>query len=180
MKDCERVQESLGGWLDGELSSTDSDWVRAHLGGCGDCREAQRRLEKIMLVLHGALASEGRNIEFLPFWHAVERRIAEKRPWHVELRDWARGTFSAPRIAWAVPAAIAAAIVLFSVNSYFSSWRGSGARNNFTSVDSIDAYGQNVALLREDDTKTTLIWLYQNQEGENETTEEPPQSAPAF
>ncbi|MGE5220106.1 MAG: zf-HC2 domain-containing protein [Chloroflexota bacterium] len=180
MKDCERVQESLGAWLDSELGETDSDWVRAHLAGCAGCREAQRQLEKMTLVLRGALTSEARGIEFNPFWRAVERRIAEKRAWHAELLERARGFFSAPRIAWAVPAAIAAAIALFSVNSYFSGWRGSGARNNFASVDSIDAYGQSVALLREDDTKTTLIWLYQNQEGENETAEEPTPSGPAF
>ncbi len=40
--------------------------------------------------------------------------------------------------------------------------------SNFASVESIDAHGRNVALLREDETKTTVIWLYQNQEGENE------------
>jgi len=47
-------------------------------------------------------------------------------------------------------------------------------------VDSIDAHGRNVALLREYDSKTTVIWLYEDQEGENETAEEPPPPGPAF
>jgi len=34
--------------------------------------------------------------------------------------------------------------------------------------------------LREYETKTTVIWLYQNEEGDDEAAEETPQSAPAF
>jgi hypothetical protein len=33
-------------------------------------------------------------------------------------------------------------------------------------VESIDAHGRSVALLRENESKTTVIWLYQNEEGE--------------
>ncbi len=180
MKDCERIQESLGGWLDRELSSSDSDWVRVHVASCAECHAAQLRLERMTLALHGVLTSDTRKLEFMPFWRAVERRIEEKRPWYMEFQDWAGSFFSPLRVAWAVPAAIALVLIVVSASSYFAGWRGGSARNNFASVDSIDAHGRSVALLREDDTKTTVIWLYQNQEGENEAAEEPTQSGPAF
>jgi hypothetical protein len=35
-------------------------------------------------------------------------------------------------------------------------------------------------LLRQNESKTTVIWLYADQEGENETADEPAKSAPAF
>jgi hypothetical protein len=59
-------------------------------------------------------------------------------------------------------------------------WRLGGPRNSPASVESIDTYGRSVALLREQETKTTVIWLYQDQEGENEAAEDTAKSAPTF
>lgn len=176
MRDCENIRESIGGWLDGELSAAESESVRAHLASCTDCGEAQRRLEKMHLALKAALTSETPQIDFMSFWRGVERRINEKRAWYEDLLDWSRGLFTAPRVAWAVPAVIGLLLVLLSTDV----WRLGGSRNSFASVESIDAYGRSVALLRQPETRTTVIWLYQDQEGENETAEDPAKSAPTF
>lgn len=180
MKDCEKIEEILGDWLDGELSLADSDAVRDHVTGCADCRAAQWRLEKMNLALRDALISDVQKIEFESFWRALERRIEAKASWSAPIRNWAGGLFTAQKAAWAVPAAIVAVLGVVSVNFYFTGWRGGSARNDYASVDSIDAHGRSVALLREDDTHTMVIWLYQNQEGENEAAEQSFQSAPAF
>jgi anti-sigma factor RsiW len=174
MRDCENIRESIGSWLDGELSAAESESVRAHLASCIDCGETQRRLEKMHQALKAALTSQASQIEFMSFWREVERRINEKRAWYVDLLDWSRGLFTAPRVAWTVPAVIGLLLVLMSTDI----WRGS--RNSFASVESIDAYGRSVALLRQPETRTTVIWLYQDQEGENETAEDPAKSAPTF
>jgi hypothetical protein len=176
MNECERIEESLGRWHDGELSAGESDVVRAHVTGCADCSAAQQRLEKIELALSKLLVAEAPKIEFAPFWRELERRIDEKTPWHKELIDRARGWVEAPRSAWAVPALIAVLLAVISYESYFPFWR---SRNNLATVESIDSYGRNVALLREDESKTTVIWLYQNQE-DDEGAEETPQPSPAF
>ena len=180
MTNCETIRESIGSWLDGELSSGESDSVRAHVAGCAACGEVSRQLEKLQMVLKDELAGEAARIEFMPFWREVQQRIDQKRTWHEELRDWGRDFFTAPRIAWSVPAAIALVLALFSLDSYVPGWRFGGARNNFAAVDSIDAYGRSVALLRENESKTTVIWLYQDQEGENEAAEETTKPGPAF
>jgi hypothetical protein len=69
-------------------------------------------------------------------------------------------------------------LLLIAVVSLESLWfAGPGRpRDNFAAVESIDAHGRNVALLREDKTKTTVIWLYQ-EEGD-ETSEAP--ASPSF
>jgi anti-sigma factor RsiW len=180
MRDCENIRESIGRWLDGELSPGESETVRAHVADCAQCSEARRQLEKIQLALKGALLAEAQKIEFAPFWRAVEHRIAEKRAWYEDALDWARGIFTVSRAAWAVPAVIALLLAVLSLDAYLPGWRGGHARNSFATVESIDAYGRNVALLREYNTKTTVIWLYENQEGDNEAAEEAPESAPAF
>ena len=180
MSNCEIIRESIGSWLDGELSPGECDSVRAHVAGCGDCDEVRRQLEKLQLVLKEELAGKAARIEFMPFWREVQQRINQKRPWHEELRGWCRDFFTAPRIAWSVPAVIALVLALFSLDSYLPGWRFGGARNNFAAVDSIDAYGRSVALLRENESKTTVIWLYQDQEGENDAAEDATKSGPAF
>ncbi len=180
MTSCETIRESIGSWLDGELSPGESDSVREHVSGCAACGEVRRQLEKLHLALRDELAGEASRIEFMPFWREVQRRINQERAWHEELRDWCRDFFTAPRIAWSVPAVIALVLALFSLNGYLPEWRFGGARNNFAAVESIDAYGRSVALLRENESKTTVIWLYQDQEGENEAAEDKAKSGPAF
>lgn len=180
MNNCESIRESIGGWLDGELSPAQSQSVRAHVASCSDCEEARRQLEKIQLTLGSILTAEASRVEFAPVWREVERRINEKRLWHQDWIEWFQSVATAPRVAWAVPAVIGLLLAVFSLDSYLPGWRPGSARNNFASVESIDAYGRNVALLRENETKTTVIWLYQDQEGENETAEDTSKSGPAF
>jgi len=180
MTNCETIRESIGSWLDGELSPGESDSVRAHVTSCAACGEVRRQLEKLHLALKNELAAEATGIEFMPFWRGVQQRINQKRAWHEELIDWCRDFFTAPRIAWSVPAVIALVLAGFSLDGYLPGWRFGGARNNFAAVESIDAHGRSVALLRENESKTTVIWLYQDQEGENEAAEDATKSGPAF
>ena len=172
MKNCDSTRESLGAWLDGELDRAESEAVRVHLEGCVACKEERRQLEKLQVALKSVLDSEASRIAFPPFWSSVQQRITEKSAWREDLVDWLRLVFSGPRIAWAIPAVILLLLGVLSGDSLVSGFRNFGQRNNFASVESIDAYGRNVALLREDETKTTVIWLYQNQEGEDESTTE--------
>ena len=180
MTNCETIRESIGAWLDGELSPGESEAVRLHVAGCAACGEAQRQLERLDSALKEQLASEAARLQFMPFWRAVEQRIYQRRPWYEELLERCREFFTAPRIAWSVPAVIALVLALFSVDAFWPGWRLGGARNNFAAVESIDAHGRGVALLRENETKTTVIWLYQDEEGENEAAEDATKSGPAF
>jgi putative zinc finger protein len=180
MKDCNDIREVLGAWLDAELNPSEAEAVRSHVAGCSACAEERRQLEKLQLTMKSVFSTEGERITFEPFWRGVRERIERNRPWHVELADWLRSVLEAPTLVWAVPAMLVVLIVAFSFNSIWPSLRWWGQRNNYAAVESIDAHGRNVALLREDDTKTTVIWLYQNPEGENETSEEPAKSGPSF
>ena len=176
MSQCDAIQESIGRWLDGELKATDSEAVRSHVEGCLACGAARQRLEKIQTTLGGLLRAQASQLEFAPFWREVRRRIDEKRPWHEERIDWVQSQLTARRLAWAVPAAIMLVLGLIS----FAKWPVGGQVSNYASVESIDTHGRNVALLREDETNTTIIWLYQDPEGENENAEDTTKSGPAF
>jgi hypothetical protein len=133
-------------------------------------------IEKLQSSLKSLWVSNVPRIAFEPFWPGSENGL-QKASWREEVVEWARSRFAAPGLAWAVPALI---VVLLGVLSLDSFWKLGSQRNNFAAVESIDAHGRNVALLREDETKTTVIWLYQNQEGEDESSEENTETSPSF
>ncbi len=180
MKNCENIREFLGAWLDSELSQADSEAVRSHLVHCSGCEAERRQLEKLQFSLKSLLDLESSRIAFEPFWRGVQARINEKRPWHEDVLEWLRSAFAPPRLAWAVPAVIVLILGALSLDSFFPGLRSRERRNNFATVESIDSYGRNVALLREDETKTTVIWLYHNPEGENESNGETSDASPSF
>lgn len=177
MRDCKLVRESLSGWLDGQLSTSDAEIIRLHLESCAPCDGERHQLEKLQSSLESLLVSNVPRIAFEPFWAGVRERITKKRSWHEEVMEWARSTFAAPGLAWTVPAVIVVLLGVFALDSF---WKLGSQRNNFAAVESIDAHGRNVALLREDETKTTVIWLYQNQEGEDESSGENTETSPSF
>ena len=175
MKSCDEIRELLGAWVDGELGRAEADAVHLHVEGCSVCSEERRQLDKLNVSIKSALVSQ-RPIAFEPFWRGVERRINEKNSWRDEWMDRLRGAFGRPNLAWSIPAVIGLALVLYSLGV----WKEETPRNNFAAVESIDAYGRNVALLRENETRTTVIWLYQNQEGDNEASGETSDQSPTF
>jgi len=179
MTNCDTIREKIGSWLDGKLDPSECESVRVHLIDCTGCADARRQHEKINLALREQLVAEAAQIDFATFWRGVRERIEQKRPWHeIWLERW-RDLVSAPKVAWSVPAIIVLVLAWFSIDSYLPGWRIM-QRNNFAAVESIDAHGRSVALLRENETRTTVIWLYQDQEGENEAAEGETKSGPAF
>ena len=177
MRDCEFIRESLGRWLDGDIRASDAEIIRLHLESCGACDGERRQLEKLQSSLKSLLVSDVPRIAFEPFWAGVRERITKEPSRREAIMEWARSTFTAPALAWTVPAVIVVLLGMLSVDSF---WKLGWQRNNFAAVESIDAHGRNVALLREDETKTTVIWLYQNQEGEDESSGENAETNPSF
>ena len=181
MNHCESIRDSIGSWLDGELSPPRSEAVQAHVATCAACGETRRQLEKLHLTVKNNLAAEAARVEFLPFWREVQSRINRKRSPVEQFVDWSRGILTAPRAAWAIPAVIIILIGILSLDSYMPGWKFGASRNSFAAVDSIDGHGSSVALLRENETKTTVIWLYQDEEGENDAAaDESSKAGPTF
>jgi anti-sigma factor RsiW len=177
MTNCEHIEDSLGVWLDGELSLAEAEMIRLHLESCTQCAEKRRQLEKLNASLKSLLDSNIPQLALEPFWKGLQERIAEKRAWHQEVTQWFRSALAGPAMAWTIPATIAIILGVLSLDSFR---KLVAPRNNFAAVESIDAHGRNVVLWREDETKTTVIWLYHNQEGENDSSGENTEAGPSF
>lgn len=177
MSECERIRELIERRLDEPLSPAERESVQSHVPVCSACGAAQRQLQSIDGALKSVLAAEAARVEFASFWDGIERRLNGRRPWFPAWRDrW----LVFPRPAWTVPAVIAVLLAVLSLESYWPGRRGDAPRGRFASVDSIDAHGRSVALVRENETRTTVIWLYNEREGEDETAAENRKSDPAF
>ena len=175
---CANIQERLGAWLDGELNPVEGERVELHLQQCHLCLGEKSRLERLDSTLRSTLEAEAAKIAFEPFWAGVHARIVEERSWRARVFDWFRLTLTPPRLAWAVPAIILLLLGVLSLERFVP---GLGfGQTNLASVESIDGRGMNVALLRESKTKTTVIWLFEDHEGETESTAEPASADPAF
>jgi hypothetical protein len=180
MNSCTEIKAFVGPWLDGELSGSAADAVRAHVEACPECGAERRQLEKLSAMMKDAFAAEVYQVNAQALWCGVERQIAARRPWYALPAEWAGRFFHAPSFAWAVPAVIILLIGALYFEPVLSSWGVGASRNNFATVESIDAYGRNVALWRENESKTTVIWIYQSPDSENEGAGEANNKGPAF
>jgi hypothetical protein len=172
MMKCEAVRDNLGAWLDGEVGHPGADQIRGHLEGCPACLAEKKRLDQLQSSLQEVLRLEAATVPFELFWSGVERRIAEKLPWRLQLLDWLRPVFYPGRLAWAIPVVIVSILGLLSLDQILPEWPWVN-KNGRTAVESIDAFGFNVAVFREYDTKTTVIWLFENQDDEEQSSAEP-------
>jgi predicted anti-sigma-YlaC factor YlaD len=180
MSTCAEIREFIGAWLDGELSGARADAVHAHVESCSVCAEEQRQLTKLNVAMKAVLESGALSLEPRTFWQEVRQRIERERPWYSKMTEGAAPVFRAPAFAWAVPAAILVLISALYFDVFTQTWSIVSPRNNFATVESIDAYGRNVALLREHESKTTVIWLYQNPDSEDEASGEVVDKGPVF
>lgn len=177
--DCQALKRSLGAWLDGELGYSEAEQIKEHLQGCPLCLGEKTQLERLQTSLERVLKARSSGVAFEPFWDEVRRRIFERRPWYAQLLDWVRLTLIPQRFAWAIPVMIVFLLGLFSLGDFFVGWYAGRNRSNLTAVESIDSHGFNVALFREANTKTIVIWLFQNEEEEESSGQSAPDK-PSF
>jgi Putative zinc-finger len=180
MNSCSEIRDSIGPWLDGELSGAQADAVRTHTEICLACSQERRQLEKLNSVMNDAFKSQTWQIDPGLFWHGVQERITAKRPWYAVPVECAGRFFQAPAFAWSIPVVILMLISTLYFEPVLRGWVAESPRNGFATVESIDGYGRNVALWRENESKTTVIWIYQNPDSENEGAGEAENKGPAF
>jgi hypothetical protein len=177
---CEEMEKLIGAFLDQELGQSEAEQVRNHVQGCPVCFKKKEDLERLQDSLKDFFETKASGLVFEPFWREVRRRISEQKPWYVDLWDGLRSSFHSPRLTWTIPVVIALLLAVLSLEQFVPGWGLMPNRNNVAAVESIDSHGRNVAVLRESKTKTTVIWLFQSQEGEDESSQEPSSSDDTF
>jgi anti-sigma factor RsiW len=176
MRNCQQVSAALSAWLDHEVPAADAVEIQAHVEQCSACRAEQARLQRLESALKTALEHRSAPITFDVIWKEVEQRIQRRLPWYERWWDRLGFDFAPSRPVWVVSVAAVLLLGVFSVARYFPEWRS----NNFAFVESIDAHGSNVALFREAETRTTVIWLFEDLETQDEAAEQAVTNSPGF
>ena len=176
MRNCEQTSRALSAWLDHELRAADAAEIATHVNQCPACHAEMARLQRLESVLESALRRELSTASFDRVWTGVERRIQERVPWHQRVWDRLGLDVVSARPAWVLSGVVVLLLGALSVARYFPEWRS----NNFAFVESIDAHGSNIALFREAETRTTVIWLFEDLETQDEVAPESADSNTGF
>ena len=180
MKTCEDVQRSLGAWHDRELNLSDSTFISDHIKSCGGCAREHAQLLNLESALTSFFQHQTAPVTTEKFWHQLEAQLVRRPSLWERASRFVASVMVPARVAWTVPVVIGIFLVAVSGLNLLERNAPTAGRNNFAVVDSIDAFGRSVALWREDETKTTVIWLYQPDEGDKEVVEQPAQASPTF
>ena len=102
---CLDCQNLLDEYVDRETSARDAEQVRAHLINCAACAKEFEALT----AERDLYARYDREVEIAPsMWNAIAQRLDESRPIESPSRSsslgWLAGLFTAPRLAFALPA----------------------------------------------------------------------------
>lgn len=169
---CESVRRVLGAWLDRELSRDEAGKVGEHLERCPACLSEKARLERLQGSIKEILEEKASGVGFEAVWQGVQRRILERKTWKRRLLDWVRSRLWPRRLAWAIPAVAVLLIGIFSLVDFYYRWALPPNGTRVYRVESIDGHGLNMALFRESESRTIVIWLFQDREEDDEFSEE--------
>jgi anti-sigma factor RsiW len=162
---CREGRPLLPLFLDGELDARQMREVALHCTRCGDCESELRGMERLQDVLVARIRAEVAEIDSNRIWAAVAPRLdSVARPWYVRVRE--RWDDVGPR--WQTWAPVSAAVAAAGLTAILlwggqprgtepSPWASSG--DNSAIVDSVQSNVESLALLREPETNTMVLWI---------------------
>lgn len=165
---CRETRPLLPLFFDGELEARQMRAVALHSTRCPDCESELRHFERLQEAVATHISSMVDEIDLGQIWAGVSPRLESRAP---SLTRRLRGWWEEREFGWSVrgPAfAAAAAAVLFTL----ALWQRDGtpaqpevARSaasdidNSAVLDSVQSSGESVALVTDEETNTTLLWI---------------------
>ena len=166
---CRDLTGLLPLFFDGELDPRQMREVALHSTRCDECEHTLREIERTQELVAHAISVRVDDLDLSQVWPAVAQRIATVRvPWSRRVRIWWEerepiGVFAG---RWRIPA-LAAALATIAIAVVM--WSGSPTENpqiaeappvdNTAIIDSLDSSADNVAVLSEPETNTTVLWV---------------------
>lgn len=155
-------------FLDGELDARQMREVALHSTRCGECEQELRSMEHLQDLIVRRVEEEIAQVDLGLVWANVGPRLAAaRRPWHERLRErWdeigPRWQTLAPVSAAAAAAAVLAVLLWQSQQPGVEPIRWASADNS-ANIESMQSNVESVALLREPETNTTVLWITDNE-----------------
>jgi hypothetical protein len=164
MKDsCSVLSKLLEKYFDQEVTDEERSFVDVHLVDCHACQEALRSMEKIRGLVKAPVEGAVKKENFPWVWEKIERGIhLQERPiWWQSLRSWLDFFPSFKKRAW-IPVVATIAVLLFITTQIF--FKKPSIYPSASVVEYIESETNNVMVYDLEDSKVTVIWLFEEPE----------------
>lgn len=165
MKDsCSALSELLERYFDQEVTDEERSLVDSHLVDCHPCRDLLSSMEKMRDLVKAPVEEAVQEEGFQWVWQKIERGIREgERPTFWEtLQPWLQISPLLRRKVW-IPAAAMAMILLVTLPLLF---KKNPSYQSASVVEYIESETNNVMVYESEDSKVTVIWLFEEPEME--------------
>lgn len=160
---CRETRPLLPLFFDGELEARQMRAVALHSTRCADCEGELRQLETVQDALVAQIASQIEGIDLSRVWQGVAPRL--ERPASGVFRRWTK-RWEPPRLSWLRPAPAFAALAAACLLAVFL-WQWNPAHgptevasgDNSAILDSVESNVGSLAVLREPETNTMVLWI---------------------
>jgi len=166
MKDsCSVISKLLGKYFDQEVTDEERSFVDAHLVDCHACQEMLSSMEKIRDWVKAPVEEAARKEDFPWVWEKIERAIRkeEKRPFWKVLPSWLQISPLFQKKFW-IPA-VAAMVVTLLVTLPLV-FQKTPISPSPSVVEYLESETNNVMVYDSENSKITLIWLFEEPEKE--------------
>jgi anti-sigma factor RsiW len=170
MKDsCSSISQLLERYFDRQATDEERSLVERHLPVCPTCHERLRVLEGLRKAIKVPVDEALKEETFPWVWEKIERGIRlEKKPsWQESFRSWLGLSPLFRKRVW-IPA-VATAIVLALVASPLL-FRKTPSLSAPSVVEYVESQTYNVMVYEAEKAKVTVIWLFEEMEGESTTS----------
>jgi hypothetical protein len=163
---CRETRPLLPLFFDGELEARQMRAVALHSTRCAACEDELRHLERLQEAVSSHIVALIEDVDLGEIWTGIAPRLAPRAPSLTErLRSW----WDERELGWVVrgPAYAAAAAVLFiGVATWMQQEDPAQLKRELASrvdnsavLDSVQSNANSVALVTDQETNTTLLWV---------------------
>ena len=166
---CRDTRPLLPLFFDGELEARQMRAVALHSTRCSECEQELRHFERLQDAVAAHISAMVDDVDLGQIWSGIAPRLASRAPSLAHrLRTW----WDDREFGWAVrgPAfAAAAAALLLALVAYQRSEAPApeiaSRVDNSAVLDSVQSSGNSLALVTDEETNTTLLWIMDDASG---------------
>jgi len=162
---CSAVSKLLEKYFDQEVTDEERSLVEAHLLDCHACQDVLRSVEKLRNLVRAPVEEAVQKEDFQWVWQKIERgiRLKERPTFWETLQSWLQIPPLFQRKVWIPAVATITIILLITIPLLF---KKTPSYPSLSVVEYVESQTHNVMVYESENTKVTVIWLFEEPEKE--------------